>query len=77
MHSFAITGKITAPDRSRGEGDGSGAVPGRVNGLLAALRRAHFEIGKALFQEFEPFARARQNLALNIEFFAGYEIEAA
>jgi hypothetical protein len=31
---LASTGKITAPDRSRGEGDGSGAVPGRLAVLI-------------------------------------------
>jgi len=45
--------------------------------LLAAVRRADFEIGEALFQLLEPVARARQDLTLYIEFFAGYEIEAA
>jgi hypothetical protein len=44
---------------------------------LAGVRRASFEVGEAFFQKLEPFARTRQNLALNIEFFAGYEIEAA
>jgi|GEM_PF-3787407 hypothetical protein len=75
-HSLAFAGKITAPDRSRGEGDGSGAVPGPVAFLLAVLR-ACFELCKPLFQGFQPFARTSQNLVLNIEFFAGYEIEAA
>src|SRR5574337_1033148 len=69
--------KITASDRSRGEGDGSEAAPGRWLRLAPAGNRDGLEFGHALFQFVDLGAGAGQHPCLDIEFLAGDQVEAA
>ena len=67
---------MAAPDRSRGEGDGSGAAPGNLSRLAAVRCGSGFQFGNAPFEILDPGAGAREHVALDFELLAGDQLKA-